>query len=666
MNKKILTLALVGSAAIALGGVAAIAQADSNAAPAASSSKVDPFVLVGQDSHSYELRYYKDSKAIVIVSQTDGSPLIRAAAPALNALQAKYEAQGVKFFMLNSTGNKEAAVAGETQSLGLNMPVLLDDAQLVGENLNISKVAQAVVINPANWQVVYRGPIDDRFAAAVAKPDAPVKSAYVANALDSLIAGKSVAVASADLSTPAIAFPARAHSADFTKISYAKEIAPILAEKCVACHTQGGIAPFAMDSYEKVKGFSPMIRETIRTDRMPPYNADPHVGTFRDDQNLSVADQKTLVHWIEAGAPRGDGPDPLKVNAKAAPEWDLGQPDLILNVPAYTIPASGVVDYQNPVVYNPLKQDRWIKAITFNVGSRAGVHHITGSLASYAVGAQTVTFPEGQGMKLEAGQRVRLSMHYTPFGKEVVDNTRIGLYFFPDDKPPEKIRQTLVIANADIEIPAGDPKYQAVAYATIAHDATVYSILPHAHYRGESAQVYMQKPGQKEELIISLPKYNFNWQRGYYFKTPIDAPAGTKFITRTTYDNSTKNMANPDPKKTVTWGEMSWEEMQYTEVSIAWKDETTKNQKPQYMAEFAATRGIGILDSNMDGKIQKAELKGPIGRMVQARFDQFDTNHDGVIDANEAKALTPFLNNRVQVAEKALETAEVAPPTAQK
>ena len=391
-----------------------------------------------------------------------------------------------------------------------------------------------------------------------------------------------------------------------------------------------------MDSYEKVKGFSPMIRETIRTDRMPPYNADPHIGTFRDDQNLSVADQKTLVHWIEAGAPRGDGPDPLKVNAKAAPEWDLGQPDLILNVPAFKIPASGVVDYQMPVVYNPLKQDRWIKAITFNVGSRQGVHHITGSLASYAVGAQTVTFPEGQGMKLEAGQRVRLSMHYTPFGKEVVDNTRIGLYFFPEDKPPEKIRQTLVIANADIEIPAGDP------------------------------QIYMQKPGQKEELIVSLPKYNFNWQRGYYFKTPIDAPAGTKFITRTIYDNSSKNAANPDPKKTVLWGEMSWEEMQYTEVSIAWKDETTKNPKPQYMAEFAATRGIGILDSNMDGKIQKAELRGPIGRMVAARFDQFDTNHDGVIDATEAKALTPFLNNRVQVAEKALETAEVTPPTAQK
>jgi thiol-disulfide isomerase/thioredoxin len=660
MKKKTITLALVGVAAVALAGAAAIAQAGSAAAPSSmmnAPGKVDPFVLVGQDSRSYELRYYKDSKAIVIVSQADGSPYIRAAAPALNALQAKYEAQGVNFFMLNSTGNKEDAVAGEAQSLGL---------KLVGENLNISKIAQVVVINPATWQVVYRGPIDDRFAGAVAKPDAPVKNAYVANALDALMAGKPVTVASADLASPAIAFPARAHSADFTKISYAKEIAPILATKCVSCHTQGGIAPFAMDSYEKVKGFSPMIRETIRTDRMPPYNADPHIGTFRDDQNLSVADQKTLVHWIEAGAPRGDGADPLKVNAKAAPEWDLGTPDLVLNVPAYTIPASGIVDYQMPVVYNPLKETRWIKAITFNVGSRQGVHHITGSLASYAVGAQTVTFPEGQGMKLDPGQRVRLSMHYTPFGKEVVDKTRIGLYFFPADKPPEKIRQTLVIANADIEIPAGDPNYQAVAYATIAHDATVYSILPHAHYRGESAQVYMKKPGQKEELIVSLPKYNFNWQRGYYFKTPLDVPAGTTFITRTTYNNSTKNLANPDPKKTVTWGEMSWEEMQYTEVSITWKDETTKNPKPQYMAEFAATRGMGILDANMDGKIQKAELRGPIGRLVAARFDQLDTNHDGIIDATEAKALMPFLNNRVQVAEKALETAEAAPATAQK
>lgn len=666
MNKKILTLALVGTAAVVLGGVAVVAQAGGNAPASAMSGKVDPFRLVSQDSKSYELSYYKDSKAIVIVSQANGSPYIRAAAPALNALQAKYGAQGVTFFMLNSNGDKESAVAAEAQSLGLTMPVLLDDAQLVGENLHISKVAQAVVINPANWQVVYRGPIDDRFADAVAKPTAAVKTAYVANALDSLIAGKAVTVASADLASPAIAFPAMAHSADFTKISYANEVAPIIAKNCVACHTQGGIAPFAMDSYEKVKGFAPMIRETIRTDRMPPYNADPHVGSFRDDQNLSVADQKTLVHWIEAGAPRGDGADPLKTGAKPAAEWELGQPDLVMDVPAYTIPASGVVDYQYPVLTVPLTETRWIKAITYKVGSRQGVHHITGALANYAVGAETVKLPSDQGIVLEPGQKLRLSVHYTTFGKEVVDKTKIGLYFYPKGQEPDKVRQNLVIANANIEIPANAARYQAVSYGQVDHAATLYSVFPHAHYRGESAQVYLQKPGQKEELIVSLPAYDFSWQRGYYFKTPLDLPAGTKIITRTTYDNSAKNPANPDHTKPVYWGEQSWEEMQYTEFSLTWKDETSKNRKPQYLAEFNASRGVGILDTNMNGKIEKAELVGPVGRRVLTNFDKLDTNHDGVIDANEAKALSPFLNNQVQVAERVLETAEATPKTVQK
>ena len=128
-----------------------------------------------------------------------------------------------------------------------------------------------------------------------------------------------------------------------------------------------------MDSYEVVKGFAPMIRESVRTDRMPPYFADPHIGTFKNDQAMSPTQTKTLIHWLEAGAPRGTGEDVLKTQAGEAPEWPayLGKPDVIVEIPAFDVPASGIVAYQNQRVDNPFKEDTWLKAMSIKPGDRA-------------------------------------------------------------------------------------------------------------------------------------------------------------------------------------------------------------------------------------------------------------------------------------------------------
>lgn len=664
MNMRILTVAMATTAAVALMGVAATGQTVRSAAILTDvkvPARLDNFRLVDQFSKSQELYYFKNSKAIVIITQVDGAKYLKDAAPVIKALKDKYAAQDVVFLMLNSTpGAKPQAIAAEMTKLGLDLPVMIDDTQLVGENLGVTRTAQAFVIQPKTWSVVYNGPIDDRFSGAVAKPKSAAKANYVADALDSLIAGRPVTLASAKLDSPALSFPNRDKQADFSKISYSKEVAPILSKNCVACHSEGGIGPFAMNSYEKVKGFSPMIREALRTDRMPPYNADPHVGKFRDDMNLSVADTQTLVHWIEAGAPRGEGEDTLKVNAQPAPEWELGPPDLILQVPPFKLPATGVVDYQRPVLTVPVTETRYIKAITFDVGERQGLHHIVSAVGDYAVGAETTRIPEGQGIPVVPGQKVSLSVHYTPFGKEATDATRIGLYFYPKDKPPEKVRQSLVIANAGLEIPPGEARHKEIAYATFKHDATLYSVFPHAHYRAENTQVFLQKPGQKEELIVSLPKYDFNWQRGYYFEKPIDVPAGTKIVTRYEYDNSANNPANPDPTLTINWGEQSWDEMQYTEISITWKDETTSNLKPQYTDEFLASRAFGMLDKDLDGKIANTELRGRIGKVVLANFEKFDADKDGFLSEAEAAGMTPLIMREIFKAQQVLVTGSPA------
>ncbi|RAK59238.1 hypothetical protein DJ021_05190 [Phenylobacterium hankyongense] len=648
---------------------------------AAMPKTVDNFMLVDQDLGAHELYRLADARAIVIVTQGDGCPIVRAMSPALKALKAAYAAKGVEFMMLNSNlQDTREAIQEEAKTYGYDMPILMDSNQLVGESLGVTRTAEVFVINPKTWQVVYHGPLDDRsdYGGAQKANVTP----FAANALDDLLAGKA-AIHEAGMQTKGclIDFPQRSAAA-MTRISYAKDVAPILEAKCVACHQEGGIGPFAMSSYEMVKGFSPMIREVIRTHRMPPWNADPHVGKFQDDKSLSPDQIKTIVHWIEAGSPRGAGPDPLAAKRHVAAEWPLGKPDLILNVPAYTIPASGVVDYQRPIVPNPLAEGKWIRASTVKVSQRQGVHHLlTGymkevpadgkgnesrwgvSVGGYAVGAESMISPKNVGAYLPPGGAIGIQAHYTPFGKEVVDQSQIGLYFYDKDKTPGLVLHNSVVVDNTIVLPPNDGHHQEVAYLAFPHDALLYSAFPHAHYRGAASDLWIRYPDGKEKLLLSLPRYDFNWQRDYTFAEPVKVPAGSKLIVHYIYDNSKRNPNNPDPNKTVVWGDQSWEEMLYTAVRYRWLDETSA--KPvDYDEELNANRFMGMMDDNLDGKLEKAELKGRIGETLLTYFAQIDTNHDGYLQAAELKAAQAMMANRRRPATAAAAPAKpVSGPT---
>jgi hypothetical protein len=415
-----------------------------------------------------------------------------------------------------------------------------------------------------------------------------------------------------------------------------------------------------MTSYEMVKGFSPMIREVIRTDRMPPYNADPHVGKFSDDKNMSPAEIKTLVHWIEAGAPRGEGVDPLKVARHVAPEWPLGKPDLILSIPEYKIPASGVVDYQRPMTVNPLTEGRWIRASTVKPGDRQAVHHVLtgwmkdipadgrssemrwrGSVGGYAVGAESNVFAGDVGTFLPAGGAVGYQMHYTPYGKETVDRTQIGIYF--RDDAPKYMMRSVVVIDTSIAIPANAARHKETAYVEFPNDALLYAAFPHAHYRAYANDLWLQTPDGKKTLLLSMPRYDFNWQRSYTFAEPVRIPAGSRVIANYIYDNSKRNPANPDPNIKVTWGEQSHEEMLFTSLQFRWLDETAASQIDSE-ARLAPTRLFGMMDDNLDGLLQKSELRGQIGNMLSGFFARIDLDSSGGIDKAElakAQALLP-------------------------
>jgi Redoxin/EF hand len=623
----------------------ALAHGSGVAANAPMATKVDNFMLVDANMEAHELYRLADAKAVVIVSQSNGDGLMRAEAPALKSLKAAYAAKGVEFMMINSNlKDSREAILAEADKAGYDTPILMDSYQLVGESLGVTRSAEVIVVDPKSWKVVYHG----------AMPGS-------AKALDALVAGQQVAMAAVAPGAGApIAFPERG---GVTKISYAKDVAPILEAKCVACHEEGGIGPFAMTNYAMVKGFAPMIREVIRTDRMPPYHADPHIGKFSDDKRLTADETKTLVHWIEDGAQRGDGADPLGATKRVAAEWPLGKPDLIIDVPAFNIPASGVVDYQRPAVAGTLTEGKWVRASTVKPGSRQGVHHLlTGWMeqmpadgkssetkwaaslgAGYAVGAESSTEPANAGVYLPPGGAIGFQMHYTPYGKEVVDKSQVALYFY--DKPPELIMHSVVIMDPTIEIPAGEARHKEVAYVQFPHDALLYSAFPHAHYRAYSADLWIQYPDGKMKELLALPRYDFNWQRSYTFAEPIKVPAGSKLISHYVYDNSARNPSNPDPKINVSWGEQSFQEMLFTSLSYRWVGETAEH-RVDYESELGKTRLLGMMDDNLDGKLEKSELKGSIGRQLLKYFDVLDKNHDGYLDADELAAAQGMMGGR--------------------
>jgi Redoxin/EF hand len=623
---------LLAGCAVNQGAPSALASASPVAATAP--MRVSDFLLVDQNLEAHQLYRLADAPAVVIVTQQNGDAVVRGLAPKLNKLAADYGAKGVEFMMLNPSANDSMeAIQAEAAKAGYKIPVLMDGNQIIGESLGVARSGEAIIINPQTWQVVYHGAV-----------------AGMPAALDALLAGKAVAAAGSGELGAAIAFPARSQKAELT---YVKDVAPILEKRCVACHEEGGIGPFAMSNYAMVKGFAPMIAEVIRTDRMPPYHADPHVGKFSDSKRMTPEEIKTLVHWVEAGSPRGEGEDPLAKAHLVAADWPLGKPDLVFNIPSFKVAASGVVDYQRPYTVNPETQGHWIRATSVKPGDRQAVHHVLSgwmpdkpsgktsnegmwrqSVGRYAVGSEADVYDGAIGTYLPAGGAIGFQMHYTPYGKEVVDNSQIGVYFAKE--PPKYIMRQTVISDPGIDIPPNAGRHMEMAYQEFPKDALLYDAFIHAHYRATASDLWIQYPDGKKKLLIALPRYDFNWQRAYTFAEPVKIPAGSRLIAHYWYDNSKRNPHNPDPNIEVTWGEQSFQEMLFTQVDFRWMDETAAAQIDSD-SRFADTRLLGFLDKDLDGKVEKAELRGQIGKALLAQFDALDTDHDGSLDKAELK-----------------------------
>ena len=476
----------------------------------------------------------------------------------------RFANRSVSFLMIDANSQDDRqALQKDAARYGIDVPILKDESQLVAENLDIDRTGEALLIDTRTWQVVYRGPVDDRLYYEFTKEGA--QQHFLRDAIEALLDGRAVGLAAPS------AIGCRVSLHNKKDVSYAKQVVPILTEKCVSCHQAGGIAPWAMDSYDKVKGWSAMMREVLMNRRMPPWYADPAVGSFSNDRSLSAEQMRTLVHWIDAGAPRGEGQDPLaQRKAQVVAEWPLGEPDLVIDVPEQQIPAYGVIDYRYLNIPVPFDRDVWVRAVHLRPSNRAVMHHALAFIgyrpeseesffAAYGAGFPIEPFPADSGRLLPKGTVLTFQLHYTAVGYATTDRPRLAIYLYK--RPPSR---ELVVTSAwtrDMRIPPYDADYPVQAKFVFGQDALLHSFLPHMHLRGSYISYEAHYPDGRSEVLLSVPKYHFYWQHLYSLRTPKPIPAKTEILVRGAFDNSRSNPANPDPSKEVRYGPQTWDEM---------------------------------------------------------------------------------------------------------
>jgi hypothetical protein len=397
--------------------------------------------------------------------------------------------------------------------------------------------------------------------------------------------------------------------------TFTKEVAPILYKNCASCHRPGEIGPMSLLTYAEARPWAKSIRDEVSDGTMPPWHADPKHGKFMNDRSLSAADKDVLVRWANGGAPQGD-PTDMPAPPAFVDGWQLGQPDTILQLPEdYKVPADGFVEYEYFEIPTNFTEDKWLEGLEVRPGNRSVVHHVivfvrppkperrpsgfrlaqgmeiprgqSGSaeegeaakrtrgqslfpspqrrgvaIGGFAPGNNATRFEPGSAMLIRAGATLVVQMHYTPNGTAQTDRTKLGL-FLAKEAPKTEMRLGTLI-NGQLDIPAGAADYSIAAEMTTTADVTLRQLLPHTHLRGKSWEYTVTYPDGRSEVILSVPKYDFNWQTDYVFAQALKLPKGSKIRAVAHYDNSPANKSNPDHKVNVKWGDQTWEEMMFT------------------------------------------------------------------------------------------------------
>jgi hypothetical protein len=385
------------------------------------------------------------------------------------------------------------------------------------------------------------------------------------------------------------------------RVTFTETIAPILYTNCVTCHRPGEAAPFSLITYEDAKMRATLIARATKSRYMPPWHVARGYGEFVGERRLTDAQIAAFDEWVKQGTPRGDAAKMPKLPA-FTDGWQLGTPDLVLEMPAgFDVPAGGPDLFRNFAIPTKLTEDKWVRAVEYRPSARKVVHHAlfayvpggstaqqegvdgrpgfggmgsvgvvarggnTGGLGGWAVGGTAFKAPDGFAMPLPKGSDFLLQAHFHPTGKAETERSAIGLYF--TQKPPDREMASVELPalfgfGAGINIPAGESNFVVQDSFTLPADVKIYSTFGHAHYVGKEMKVTATLPDGTSKPLIWIPDWDFNWQDFYLYKDPVTLPKGTRVDALLRYDNSAGNRRNPsNPPRRVWWGEQSFDEM---------------------------------------------------------------------------------------------------------
>jgi mono/diheme cytochrome c family protein len=498
--------------------------------------------------------------------------------PEMARLEKQADAQGLRWIWVCPVAAESAAdIRAFTAAHGLKAPVVHDREGVIATALAATTTTECFLVD-ATRTLVYRGAVNDQYGLGYSKEKA--SRHYLREAMTALLGGDLPEVAAT--TAPGCALDVKTAAAPATGLTYHHQIERILQTHCVECHRRDGVGPFSLETYEDVVENAGMIRRQVERGVMPPWFAAPpaHGGAtpWSNDAALPERDKAELLAWLAGDRPRGDPAD-APMPRRYPAEWQLGSPDAIVQLSApIAIKAEGTMPYQFVTVTTDFPEDRWVRAYEILPTDRSVVHHVIvqvhakgarvrdrgegseGYWAAYVPGNTHHAYPSGFAKKLPAGATVSFQIHYTPNGRATRDQLRLGLHFAKE--PPRYVVHTAAVAHARLNIPPHAARHVEVKEQTVPFPMNVTGLMAHMHVRGRAFKFEVLPPGGGEpEVLLDIPRYDFNWQLRYDYAQPKFLPAGSRVRLTAVFDNSAGNSANPDPDKTVRWGPQTHDEM---------------------------------------------------------------------------------------------------------
>jgi len=563
---------------------------------------IDDFDLSDFHGRRYSLRDFDDYSLLVVAFVGVECPLAKQYASRVVELSAEYGPQGVGFVGIDSNVQDSLEELSHfARTYAIPFPLLRDRDHKVANQFDARRTPEVFVLDRERT-IRYRGRIDDQYGfdrgTGYQRPEA--RQEDLVDSLVALLAGRTI-------DKPVTAAPgcliARTREPDpNSPVTWSNQLVRLFQRSCQECHREGEIAPFSLLTYDDVLGWEAMIREVVNQNRMPPWHADERYGEFANDCRLSDEEKELIDVWVDHGAPEGN-PDDLPEPREFVDGWQFGEPDVVyyMRDEPFQVPAEGLLDYEYFIVDPGFTEDRWLRACECRPGNRAVVHHINvfilppemddsflrdqltnRLLKGYSPGFRPEPLPEGMANRVRAGSRLVFQMHYTPVGTPQEDRSYMGVIFADEDEVRQSVEMALAF-NAEFVVPPGAANYEVKSMYEFKSEATLFALIPHMHLRGKSFRYEALHIDDTREILLEVPRYDFNWQSSFVLREPRRLPAGTIVECTAVFDNSEDNLANPNPDVEVRWGDQTTDEMMIGYLYLARsKDEVdTPNAPPE-------------------------------------------------------------------------------------